>query len=430
MSPPPPTGPATGPSRGASALDVAAGPLFAELFYGLRQAGVQVGLGEWMTLMRALASGTVRPELTDFYYVARAVLVKSETQFDTWDQVFAAVFGGAEMPTKLARELLDWLADPIARLQLSPEELAAMERLPLERLRALFEQRLREQRERHDGGDRWVGTGGRSPFGHGGANPAGVRVGGAGGGRSAIQVAMARQFAAYRDDRVLDTRALAVALKKLRRLERKHGEPELDIDETIAATGRNAGELELVLRPPRKNQARVLLLMDVGGSMDPYIDVVERLFSAASGLGHWRKFEALSFHNCPYETLFPKEYGDDAVPTADVLRERPAETFLIFVGDASMAPSELTHAGGAIYYWHSNGTPGIEWLHRLRSRFHRAVWLNPMPPRWWGGWSTRVIRQLYPMFPLTVRGLEDAVNHLVRGRDSPAPALDPTLLRG
>ncbi|MGM0575777.1 MAG: vWA domain-containing protein [Myxococcota bacterium] len=403
--------------------------LFGDLFYALRAAGLQVSLSEWMTLMEALSERVVAPSLVDFYRVARAILVKHEAQFDLWDQVFAHVFGDAEMPTPLTDELLRWLEDPVPPPQLSPEDLAAMESLPLDTLRELFEQRLEEQDERHDGGNRWIGTGGTSPFGHGGRNPAGVRVGGTGGGRSAVQIATERRFRNYRSDRVIDTRDIAVALKKLRRLERRDGRPELDVEESIDATCRNAGELSLVFTPPRENQARVLLLMDVGGSMTPYAHLVERLFSAASGLNHWKRFEAFAFHNCPYEEVWESEWNGEHVPTADLLRDRPKETFLIVVGDASMAPTELTASYGAIDYWHRNETPGIAWLHKLRSRFQRTVWLNPMPPRWWRGFSVQLVGQLFPMFPLTLQGLEDAVDHLLRARPEPVPELDPRLIR-
>ncbi len=401
--------------------------LFGDLFFALREAGLPVSISEWMTLMEALARGGVRPELGDLYRVGRALLVKSEAHFDQWDRVFTAVFADGEMPVSLAEELLSWLEEPVAPLGLSPEELAAMERLPLDELRELFEQRLREQDARHDGGNRWVGTGGRSPFGHGGANPAGVRVGGQGGQRSALQVATARRFRDYRHDRVLDTRAFAVALKKLRRLSRHEGRPELDVEESIDRTCRNAGELELVFRAPRQNQARVLLLMDVGGSMTPYTRLVETLFSAASHLDHWRKFEAYEFHNCVYDNLYPSMNRGEAVRTTDILAERPRETFLIFVGDAAMAPSELTQRWGAIDYFERNESPGIVWLHRLRSRFERSVWLNPTPEGWWSGWTVRAIGRLFPMFPLTVAGLDEAVDTLLRRRPDPPGALEELL---
>ena len=379
--------------------------------------------------MEALDKGVVRPDLVDFYRVARSLLVKHEANFDTYDQVFAAVFRDGAMPSAISDELLSWLQDPRALPQLSAEELAALEHLPLDRLRELFEQRMREQDERHDGGSRWVGTGGTSPFGHGGRNPAGVRIGGPGGGRSAVQIAEERRFRDYRDDRVLDTRDMAVALKKLRRLGREDVLPELDVDASIEETCRQAGDLTLAFDVPRKNQARVLLLMDVGGSMDPHTHRVERLFSAANGLGHWRAFDALCFHNCPYESLWSSAWKGESKPTADVLTELPPETFLVMVGDASMAPSELLDRWGAVDYWHRNETPGLVWLHRLRSRFKRAVWLNPLPARWWSGYSTDLIRHLFPMYPLTVTGLEEAVDSLVKGRPDPVPELDSRWLR-
>jgi hypothetical protein len=397
-------------------------PFFGELFYGLRRAGLKIGLSEWMALLEALRLGGVRENLTDFYYVARALLVKSEAHFDTYDEVFYQVFGQRRLSPKAVEELLAWLDDP-RLLELTPEMLAQMETLPLEELRRLFEQRLAEQKERHDGGNRWVGTGGTSPFGHGGMHPQGVRVGGGGGNRSAIQIATAREFRKYRHDRVLDTRDMAVALKKLRRLSRRHADLELDIDETIDQTCRNAGELTIELRPPRKNEARVLLLMDVGGSMDPFAHLVEQLFSAASSLNHWRKFEAYSFHNCVYEDLEPGRRDEEALKTADLLETRPPETFLIFVGDAYMAPSELTEPFGAIDYYKHNKTPGIVWLHRLRRRFNRCVWLNPIPKSGWHGWTIRLIGQLIDMFPLTVQGLEEAVDHLIKKSPQPVRAL-------
>jgi hypothetical protein len=397
--------------------------LFLDLFFGLRNAKVKVGLGEWMALLRALSSDALEPSLNDLYTVGRALLIKHEAQFDTWDQVFAAVFRGGEFPKAELEEILDWLADPKLR-HLSPEELAKLEALPLDELRRRFEERLREQKERHDGGNHYIGTGGTSPFGNSGANPAGMRVGG-GGGKSAVQIAEERRYADLRGDRVLDTRSLSVALKKLRRLTRNFGEPELEVEESIDKTCKNAGELELVFRPPRKNEARVLLLMDVGGSMDPHARLVEQLFSAASTLNAWRKFEAFFFHNCPYETVFTKISTGEGFPTADLLRERPKETFLIIVGDADMAPSELTSRWGSLpYYKGAAYAPGLVWLHRLRSHFTRSIWLNPLAPKYWpGSYTIRTINLLYPMYPLTLEGLEEGVEHLLRRIPEPLPEL-------
>ena len=403
--------------------------LFGDLFFALREAGLPTTFQEWLTLMEALGKGSVAPDLRDFYHVGRSLLVKSEAHFDLWDQVFAAVFADGEMPVSLAEELLAWLEDPIAPAGLTAAQISEMERLPLDELRELFEERLKEQDERHDGGNRWVGTGGTSPFGHSGDNPAGVRVGGQGRRRSAVQIATERRFRDYRSDRVIDTRAFAVALKKLRRLSRHEGRPELDVEASVDETCRNAGELELVFRPPRENQARVLLLMDVGGSMTPYARLVETLFSAASGLNHWRKFEAYEFHNCVYDHLYKQMWRGEEVATNDILAERPKDTFLILVGDASMAPSELTQRWGAIDYYERNESPGLVWLHRLRSRFERAVWVNPMPEGWWNGWTTRAIARLFPMVPLTVQGLDDAVDILLRRRPEPVPMIEEVLGR-
>lgn len=399
--------------------------LFGDFFFGLRAEGLKIGLSEWMVLLDAFDKRAIEPSLDDFYHVARAILVKSEAHYDTYDQVFASVFGGNRLPSKAIGEILEWLDDPKTP-EITEEMLAKLKELPLEEVRRMFEERLREQKERHDGGNRWIGTGGTSPFGHGGQNPSGVRVGGGGGQRSAVQIATAREFRKYRHDQILDVRAMAVALKKLRRLSRRHADLQLDIDETIDSTCRQAGELTIEFRPPRKNEARVLLLMDVGGSMDPYSHMVERLFSAASSLNHWRKFEAFSFHNCVYEKLEPgrEDREDEAILTADLLVERPKETFLIIVGDAYMAPSELLDPWGAIHYYHHNKTPGVVWLHRLRQRFGRAIWLNPIAERGWGGWTIKIIREIFPMFPLTLEGIENAVDQLVKGAPDPLTPLE------
>ncbi len=421
--PPSPANDSEGPTAAAGSA------LFADLLFGLRGAGVKVGMGEWIALMSVLSDGHVAPSLKDFYHVARALLIKHEAHYDTWDEVFAAVFAEGEMPVKAAEDLLEWLADMPPERTFSDEELAALERLPLEELRRRYEERLKEQKEKHDGGNHWIGTRGTSPFGSGGKNPAGIRVAGSGGGRSAIQMATARQYAEYRSDRVLDTRSITVALKKLRRLSRHEGEPELQIDGTIERTSKNGGFLELDFQPPRKNQARVLLMMDVGGSMTPYTRVVERLFSAASTLHQWKKFEPYYFHNCIYSRLFEKLRQSETVPTAEILAEREKDTFLIIVGDAAMAPSELLSPGGAIDWFEKSQTAGLEWLHRLRVKFERSVWLNPMSPNHWRGYTTQVIGQLFPMFPMTMSGLDEAVERLLRRRPAPAPTLDRSLMR-
>jgi uncharacterized protein len=397
--------------------------LFADFFYGLRNAGVKVGLSEWMGLMKALSTNLIAPSLKDFYVVARALLIKNEAHFDAYDQVFSASFADGDFPKADLEKLVEWLTNPLM-LQMSQEELAKLEALPFEELRKRFEERLREQKERHDGGNRHIGTGGTSPFGHNGANPSGVRVGGSGGGKSAVQIAEERRYQDYRQDRVLDTRLLSVALKKLRRLSRNEGEPELDVDESIDKTCKNAGELELAFLPPRKNNVRVLLLMDVGGSMDPYSYMAEQLFSAAANLNTWKKFEAFFFHNCPYETIFSKISTGEGTPTAEFIRERSKDTLLLIVGDADMAPSELMSRYGALSYGANNLSPGITWLHRLRSHFTRSVWLNPLAPKYWeGGYTIQMINRLFPMYPLTVEGIELAIDRLLRRTPELIPEL-------
>ncbi|MCC6806793.1 MAG: VWA domain-containing protein [Deltaproteobacteria bacterium] len=399
---------------------------FADFFFALRKAGLKVGLGDFMGVLDALKKDVVAKDLEDFYFISRALLVKSENSFDIFDQVFARVFGGATAMRTDMQQLLDWLKDPKAPKMLTPEQLAALEKLPFDELMKRLQDRLKEQRERHDGGNRFIGTGGTSPFGNAGMNPAGVRIGSGGGGRSAVQVAEERRFRDYRDDVVLDERAMAVALKRLRKLSRRDALLELDVDESIDATCKNAGELELVFKPPRKNQARVLLLMDTGGSMDPFADLVEQLFTAATKTNHWKKFEAFAFHNCVYEKIYTRIAEEKGLPTSKLLDERPPETFLIMVGDAYMAPYELTERFGAISLSHQNNTPGIVWLHRLRQRFANAVWLNPMPERSWASaWTIKTIGEIIPMFPLTLKGLDEAVKALVAGHPPPLKDLDP-----
>ncbi len=399
---------------------------FADFFFALRKAGLKVGLGDFMGVFAALKQNVIAQDLNDFYLVSRALLCKSENQFDNFDQVFAKLFGNIETLRKDMNELLEWLKDPKAQKMLTPEQLAAMQTLPFDELMKRLQERMKEQKERHDGGNRFIGTGGTSPFGNSGANPAGVRIGGGGGGRSAVQVAEERRFRDYRDDVVLDERAMSVALKRLRKLSRRDAMLELDVEDSIDQTCKNAGELELVFKPPRKNQARILLLMDTGGSMDPFSDLVEQLFTAAKKTNHWKTFEAFAFHNCPYEKVYTRIATDKGIPTSKLLDERPPETFLIMVGDAYMAPYELTERFGAVSLTHQNNTPGIVWLHRMRQRFSNAVWLNPMPERsWQNAWTIKTIGEIIPMFPLTLRGLDDAIKSLLRGQPPPLPELDP-----
>ena len=390
--------------------------MFVDFFYLMRQRGIPVSLTEWMTLMEGLDKGLAHGSLIGFYHLCRAICVKSEGHFDAYDQCFAEHFGGGEADPAALERVLEWLQSPIAPRSLTPEQVAALEALDLEELRRRFEERLQEQTERHDGGRHWIGTGGTSPFGHGGTNPGGVRVGGAGGGRSAVQVASDRRFKNLRHDVVLDVRQIGMALRRLRKLGR-HGRPdELDLEGTIDETARNAGDIELVFRPERKNSVKLLLLMDVGGSMTPYAQLCERLFSAAHAATHFKAFKHYFFHNCVYETLFSDMYRRDGEPTSKVLAELDRTWFCIVVGDAAMAPYELMSPGGSVDYFHQNAEAGVVWLNRIHERMPRSLWLNPEPRTYWDLPTTRMIQQIFSMFPLTLDGLEEGLESVLRVR--------------
>ncbi|MCA9690706.1 MAG: VWA domain-containing protein [Myxococcales bacterium] len=391
--------------------------MFLDFFYNLRDRGLPVGTHGWMSLMEALARGLHGDSLDGFYGVARSLLVTSESQLDTFDRVFAETFRGVVADAQaLLTQLDEWLKDPKRLLQLDPALKAMIEALDLEELRRQLMERLAQQRERHEGGNRWVGTGGTSPFGQGGYNPAGIRMGGVGGGRSALAVADSRRFAEFRRDLVLDTRQIAAALRRLRKLAREEGEPELDLDETVDATARNCGDIEVVLRPPRTNNVRLLLLLDVGGSMDPHAHLVSRLFSAAHQGGNFRELRFYYFHNCVYDRLFHDAAFTDAVPTRDVLRELDAKWYVIVVGDAYMHPGELLMTTSD--FWSpTRGPSGLTWLARVSDHFPRSAWLNPEPPRLWDSGTIAEIRQVFPMFALTLAGLDEMIVHLRRPRD-------------
>ncbi|MEW5911045.1 MAG: VWA domain-containing protein [Thermodesulfobacteriota bacterium] len=387
--------------------------MFIDFFYTLKSLKVPVSITEWMTLMRALDEGYAKSSLTAFYYLARAILIKSEAFYDQYDQAFSHVFKDAELPADIRQEILDWLADPENRLELPPEELERLQKLDLEELRRELEKRLAEQKERHDGGSRWIGTGGTSPFGHSGAHPGGIRIGGPGGGGMAAQIAAERRFRNYRTDVTLDVRQIKLALKKLRQFAKEGPEDWLDLDQTIDQTCRNAGEIELVFTRERKNTVKVLLLMDSGGSMNPYARLVDRLFSAAHQMAHFRDLKAYYFHNCIYQDVYQDMYNSLSLPTGSLLHNLSQDYKVILVGDAFMSPSELLSVGGAIDYYYHNDSPGLDWLQRVADHFRYCVWLNPMPERAWMHPTISTISKIFPMFPLTLDGLDDAVKALM-----------------
>jgi len=392
-----------------------------DFLFELRKHGVDVSAHEWLALMQALDRGLHESSLDGFYRVARAVCVKEVSDLDAFDVAFLSYFRDVRFEAlAIEGRLLDWLRDPRLLEGLSEEERRMLERLDLDELRRRFEERLREQKERHDGGNRWIGTGGTSPFGHAGAHPTGLRVGGAGGGRSAMQVAAERRFREYRRDLVLDVRQIDLALRRLRRLGREGAEEELDLDGTIAETSRNAGELELVFRPPKRNRMKLVLLMDVGGSMDPHARLVERLFTAASRAGRFARFRHYYFHNCVYSSVYEDAEFRRPVPLGDLLSSSSRDERLVVVGDALMHPAELLQTGGSIYYDEDNPSPGIRSLERLAQHFRRAAWLNPEPERFWPRSTIELIAAVFPMFTLTLEGLGRAVRYLTGGEGRPA----------
>ncbi len=390
--------------------------MFVPFLYELRSRKVPVGTTEAVALAQALEHGLHESSLDGFYFVARSLLVHDEKHLDAFDQAFAKHFQGIDSAgTELQQQLLDWLRDAKQRLpDLRPEERALLESLDEKALKQLFEQRLKEQKERHDGGNTWVGTAGSSPFGNSGrVDRDGIRVGGEGGRHSAVKVASERAYREYRDDVVLDTRQLGLALRKLRAFARDGRQDELDLDTTIDRTAKNLGELEVALRAPRKSNTRVILMMDVGGSMDPYAQLVSRLFTAAKKATHFKELRTYYFHNCVYGRVYASANFRDPMPVSQLMTETDRRYKLIVVGDALMAPWELMSTAG---WTDDEGLEGVVWLMRLREHFASSAWLNPEQPSSWWQTTIDVVRKVFPMYPLTLEGLGDAVNTLTRAR--------------
>ncbi len=387
--------------------------MFVGFLYELRALKVPVGTQEAIALAEALKHGLHDSSLDGFYDVARALLCHSENQLDAFDVAFAKHFKGVELTAlEIHEQLLEWLKNAKPKHELTPEELALIEQLDRDALEKLFEQRLKEQKERHDGGNKWIGTGGRSPFGHSGAARDGIRVGGEGGNRRAYRVATERHFKEYRDDLVLDVRQMGLALRKLRAFAREGRPDELDLDETIEQTAKNLGDLEVVTRPPRKSNTRVILLMDVGGSMDPYSHLVSRLFTAAKKATHFRELRTYYFHNCVYGRVYEQASLRGAVPLAQLFAETNNTYKLIVVGDALMAPWELADRSG---WYNDDDVEGVVWLMRLVEHYPKSIWLNPEPTQSWWQTTIELIRRVFPMYPLTLEGLGEAIDHLTRG---------------
>lgn len=389
--------------------------MFTDFFYILKKQKVPVSVTEWMTLMEALAKGCIT-SLDEFYFLARAILVKSEAYYDHYDVAFQEYFKGIETPAEITEQILGWLKDSLNRIPFALNGQEPFNDMDFDELLKELEKRIQEQTEQHDGGDYWIGRGGISPFGHSGHAPAGIRIGGESGGRRAVQIAQQRRFRNYRNDLTLDVRQTKLALKRLRQLNRIGLEDELDLKETIDATAKNAGEIELKWGRSRKNAVKLLLLMDVGGSMEPYAQLCSQLFSAAYSSTHFKDFQYYYFHNCIYDNLYQDIERQDAIGTGQLLHKLEPDYKLILVGDARMAPWELTERHGSINYNESNDTPGIVWLKRVAEHFTHCIWLNPDNPRFWVSFTVQMIRKVFPMYPLSIEGLEQAVKRLVVSR--------------
>ena len=384
-----------------------------DFFFSLKDAKVPVSIKEFLILLEALDKQVIEPSLDDFYFLSRTTLVKDEANFDKFDKAFGAYFHGVATLFEKNPEIpLDWLMKRLQR-ELTPEQKAALEKFGYDKLMDRLKELLEEQKGRHEGGNKWIGTGGTSPFGNSGQNPEGVRIGGEGRNRSAVKVWDQRAYRDYDSERELGTRNIKIALRRLRKFAREGADEELALDDTIRATANNAGWLDLKMQPERKNKVKVLMLMDVGGSMDDHIARVEELFSAAKT--EFKNMEFFYFHNCVYETLWKNNRRRHAerFSTWELIRKYPPDTKLIFVGDATMSPYEVVQSGGSVE--HHNEEAGAVWLQRFVHQFPKFVWLNPEPEGLWQyRQSIAIIKQLMGnrMYPVTMDGLERAMQIL------------------
>ena len=395
--------------------------MFLEFFYLLRARGLDVSINEWMTLVEALDKGLAKASLTGFYHLCRSILIKTESDYDKFDQVFAEYFKGVETPEDLPEEFWKWLEEgDIERAldDLGDKELFAKE---LDELLRMFEERIKEQKERHDGGNYWIGTGGTSTMGRGGYNPAGIRVGGRSRHKTALQVAGERNFKDFREDTILDIRSFQMAFRKLRQYSSRVDGQErvLDVDKTVDETCDNGGLLSLAYEKPRKNTVKVLLLIDSEGSMLPYSRLCNRLFQAVSRSNHFKDLKIYYFHNAIYDQLYTTPHCKirDSVETTWVFNMLDSDYKVIFVGDAAMAPSELYRPGGNAIIGLFNRETGMEWFQKFKKRFKKQIWLNPIEKSSWeytyGSRTIHDIGEVFPMFELTLDGLEKGIKKLL-----------------
>jgi uncharacterized protein with von Willebrand factor type A (vWA) domain len=389
--------------------------MFIYLFNTLRSTGVPCSLRELLDLISAMEKQLVFADMEQFYFLSRAILVKDEKHYDKFDRAFDIYFKGIESLDDILEMLIpeEWLKAEFEK-HLTEEELAQIKTLGgLEKLLEEFKKRLEEQDERHEGGSKWVGTEGTSPFGNSGENPEGIRVGGEGGKGKAVKVWEARDFKNLDDNVELGTRNMKIALRRLRKLIRDSAQEEFDLDGTITETARKAGMLDVMFRPEKRNAVKVLALFDVGGSMDPHIKICEELFSACKT--EFKNLEYFYFHNFVYETVWKdnRRRQNERMSTEDIIHKYSSDYKIIFVGDATMAPYEITNPGGSIEHW--NEESGALWMKRLVDVYEKVIWLNPVPKEHWEySSSVELTRSIIEdnMFPLTIRGLEDSMAFL------------------
>jgi hypothetical protein len=384
-----------------------------DFFFTLKDAKIPVSIKEFLVLLEAMQKNVISPSLDDFYYLARTTLVKDEANYDKFDRAFGLYFKGIQNVFEEHSQVpLDWLIQRMKH-ELTPEQIAQLEKLGYDKLMERLKELLQEQKERHEGGGKWIGTGGTSPFGNGGVNPEGMRIGGKGGNRTAVKVWEERAYRDYDSERELGTRNIKVALRRLRRFAREGAQEELALDDTIRATADNAGYLDIRMQPERRNNIKVLMLLDVGGTMDDHIARTEELFSAARS--EFKNMEFFYFHNCVYDYLWKnnRRRYTEKFPTWDVLHKYTPDTKLIFVGDATMSPYEVLQPGGSVEY--NNDEAGAVWLQRFTQAFPKFIWLNPEPPGLWQyRQSIDIIRKIMGerMFPVTLEGLERGMRAL------------------
>ncbi|MEO0346160.1 MAG: VWA domain-containing protein [Pseudomonadota bacterium] len=391
--------------------------MLTRFFYMLREGGMKTSVTELLTLLGAMKQGLAGTSVDDFYYLSRSCLVKDETQFDRYDKIFAAHFRGIEdaFRSLIADVPEDWIRQ-LGTLDLTDEERAEIESLGgFDEIMKALEERLAEQDERHEGGNKWIGTAGTSPFGVGGFNPEGVRIGRqqGGGSRRGVKVWEQREYRNLDDSVELGTRNIKLALRKLRRFAREGAADQLDLPDTIRSTARNAGYLDLKMVPERHNAIKVLLCLDIGGSMDDHVRVCEELFSAASS--EFKHLEYFYFHNFVYESLWKdnRRRHSERIGVQELIRKYGPDYKLVFVGDATMSPYEIVYPGGSVEHW--NEEPGAAWIQRLLNHFPKSIWLNPEPQqRWPHTPSVKITREIMEerMFPLTVRGLDEGIKRL------------------